>query len=118
MENNIKSEAQDSEANKFKYKSKKHGFDEKSALLNEKEGLKLILKVINDDLYKDEETLEEVYEPLINNEDMTKRVIKENTGRCSIMFMFDSILSMSSIFEYFLKFMVEIVKICFFASGN
>ena len=88
LENSIKSEAQNSEANKFKYKSKKHGFDEKSALLNEKEGLKLILKVINDDLDLDEETLEEVYEPLINNEDMTKRVIKENTGRCSVMFMF------------------------------
>ena len=57
-----------------------------------KEGLKLILKVITDDLNLDEETLEEVYEPYINNEDMTKREIKKNTGRCPLIFMFYIIL--------------------------
>ena len=88
LENYIKSEEQNPEKNKLKYKIKKQGFDEKSALLSEKEGLKLILKVITDDLNLDEETLEEVYEPYINNEDMTKREIKKNTGRCPLIFMF------------------------------
>ena len=67
---------------------KKKDFDENSALLTEKEGLKLVLNVIQNDLDLDEETLEEVYEPFINSEDMTKRVIQEDTGRCTLIFMF------------------------------
>ena len=73
---------------KSKYIIRKKDFDDNSALLSEKEGLKLVLNVIQKDLDLDEETLEEVYEPFINNEDMTKRVIKEDTSRCTLMFMF------------------------------
>lgn len=93
-------------------------FNEKTALLNEKEGLKLILKVIQDDLDLDEETLEEAYEPYINNEDMTKREIKEDTGRCSLVFMFYivspvfSIINLVAIFESLLmmKILLQVIQ--------
>ena len=57
-------------------------------LLNEKKGLKRILKTIQDDLDIENETLEEVFEPYLNNEDMSKRVIKEGTGLSWLIFMF------------------------------
>ena len=87
LEKIIKKKPKEKGENEIYYRIKPI-FDEKTALLNEKEGLKLILEVIQKDLDLDEETLEEVYEPYLNNEDMTKREIKQNISRLTLDFMF------------------------------
>ena len=92
--------------------------NEKIALLSEKEGLKRILRVIQDDLNLDEENLEETYKPYLNNEDMTKRVIKDDTGRCTLIFMYYiisplfSVINLMGIFESLLmmKILLEVLK--------
>ena len=87
-------------------------------LLNEKKGLKRILKTIQDDLDIENETLEEVFEPYLNNEDMTKRVIKEGIGISWLIFMFYivsplfGIINLIAIFESLsiMKILWEILK--------
>ena len=87
-------------------------------LLNEKKGLKRILKTIQDDLDIENETLEEVFEPYLNNEDMSKRVIKEGTGIYWLIFMFYivsplfGIINLIAIFESIsiMKILWQILK--------
>ena len=82
----VKKKDEDSEKKPNFKLNQKEG--EKIALLSEKEGLKRILRDIQMDLNLDEDTLEETYEPFLNNEDMTKKTIKNETDRCSLIFMF------------------------------
>ena len=54
----------------------------------EKLGLARIFERLKEDLdSKEYETLNDIYELYINNEDITKKFIKENTGRCALDFM-------------------------------
>ena len=106
-------------ADDLKKKSKKPVYiGEGVGLLNEKKGLKRILKTIQDDLDIENETLEEVFEPYLNNEDMTKRVIKEGTGIYWLIFMFYivsplfGIINLIAIFESvsIMKILWQILK--------
>ena len=100
--------------------------EEKIALLSEKEGLKRILRVIQDDLSLEEDTLEETYEPFLNNEDMTKRIIKYGTGRCSLIFMFYivsplfGVINLIAVFENLLmmKILLQVLQNAFIAFYN
>ena len=100
--------------------------EEKIGLLSEKEGLKRILRVIQDDLSLEEDTLEETYEHFLNNEDMTKRVIKYGTSRCSLVFMFYvvsplfGIINLVGIFESLLmmKILLQVLQNAFIAFYN
>ena len=80
---------------KKKYKSSDNeGKDEKISLINEEENkekkdLLKIFRRLEEDLESDElETLSQIYGQYLNNEDITKRNIKPETTRCSLIFMF------------------------------
>ena len=80
---------------KKKYKSSDNeGKDEKISLINEEENkekkdLLKIFRRLEEDLESDQfESLNQIYNQYLNNEDITKRNIKPETTRCSLIFMF------------------------------
>ena len=81
----------------------------------EKLGLLKIVKRLEEDLESDDfENLDELYEPYLNNDEISKRDIKPNTTRCSLFFMFYvispafSIINLVGIYES-----ITILKIIF-----
>ena len=81
----------------------------------EKLGLLKIVKRLEEDLESDEfENLDELYEPYLNNDEISKKDIKPNTTRCSLYFMFYvispsfSIINLVGIYES-----ITILKIIF-----
>ena len=109
------------------YNEEQKHFEEEQKLLEERRALKReekkkeklellkIIKRLEEDLESDEfENLDELYEPYINNEEISKRDIKPNTTRCSLIFMFYvispafSIINLIGIYES-----ITILKIIF-----
>ena len=84
----------DKKKDKKNKKDKKDKNEERLALIKkedkkEKKDLLEIIKRLKEDLESEEfDTLDEIYGQYLNNEDMTKRKIKPNTNRCSLIFMF------------------------------
>ena len=98
--------------------------DEEEILISEedkkaKSDLKNIFERLQKDLdNKKYESLNQIYEQYINNEDITKRNIKSNTKRCSLVFMFYiisplfGIINLIGIFESItiMKVIFKVVK--------
>ena len=86
----------------------------------EKKGLERIVNRLKTDLDSDKyETLNQIYDNYINVEDLSKKIIKPNTKRCSLMIMFYlispifGIITLIGIFES-----IAITKIMFQVFGN
>ena len=86
---------------------------------NEKKNLVDIIKDLSDNLNRDEEeSINDIYSEYLNNEDVTKRYIADNTGRICLIIMFYvlsplfSMINLIAIFQsiHMLKTLFEIIK--------